>query len=351
MVADAAPTGRSNQLRFRLARAFVLTVALSVGLSTMALRSGNPERWAETALLQYLPYPVYLLPAVAASLTSLWLGWRWRLLALASLLAVLVVVMGLCVGRADDGYEHVRVMTYNIKAYKAIDKPRGMNELALEIFQHDPDVLVMQDAGYLEAVQYRQPDVYKAIVGQRQVYHFDQYYVVSRFPIKDCKPWIPFGEVANSFVHCVLTVHKQEVDLINVHFVTPRKGLNATRQEGFDGMDIWRGNVQDRMSQAGRLGDQLRQMKRPRIVAGDLNAPESSNVLQTLLSTGMRDAFSSAGTGYGYTYGHTLRPGISFLRIDHVLVSDQIGVTDAYAGGKAASDHRPVIADLLLVRQ
>jgi endonuclease/exonuclease/phosphatase (EEP) superfamily protein YafD len=227
-----------------------------------------------------------------------------------------------------------------------------MSKLAVEIMEHDPDVLVMQDAGQLDVVEQKQPDVYKAIVGPRQVYHFGQYYVASRLPIKQCEQgWIPYRNVSHSFVHCVLQVQGKEVDLVTVHFITPRDGLNATRFEGLKGLDAWRGNVQDRLSQSGRLADQLRQMKRPRIVAGDLNAPETSTVLQTLLHTGLRDAFSAAGTGYGYTHGHTLWPGISLLRIDHVLVSGEIGVQDAYVGGKAASDHRPVIADLLMVRQ
>jgi endonuclease/exonuclease/phosphatase (EEP) superfamily protein YafD len=64
----------------------------------------------------------------------------------------------------------------------------------------------------------------------------------------------------------------------------------------------------------------------------------------------LRDAFSSAGRGYGYTHGHSTRLGFSFLRIDHVLLSPEIGVADCFVGQKEASDHRPVIADLLLQR-
>lgn len=109
--------------------------------------------------------------------------------------------------------------------------------------------------------------------------------------------------------------------------------------------------MNDRLVQSGLLAEHLRQMKRPRIVAGDLNAPETSAVVKTLLHTGLRDAFSSAGVGYGYTHGHALKLGMSFLRIDHVLVSDDIGVVQTEVGGAVASEHRPVIADLLLVRQ
>jgi endonuclease/exonuclease/phosphatase (EEP) superfamily protein YafD len=104
------------------------------------------------------------------------------------------------------------------------------------------------------------------------------------------------------------------------------------------------------MSEAEALSQVLlRERPRPVVVAGDLNAPEDSLVVRRVLETGLRDAFSSAGVGYGYTYGHyTLGLGISFLRIDHILVSAEIGVIDCYTGGKEASPHRPVIADLFL---
>jgi endonuclease/exonuclease/phosphatase (EEP) superfamily protein YafD len=85
------------------------------------------------------------------------------------------------------------------------------------------------------------------------------------------------------------------------------------------------------------------------IVAGDLNAPAQSLVVRTLLDSGLRDAFSSASWGYGYTHGHSLRPHLfSTIRIDHILVSPEIGVADCFVGGKAGSEHRPVIADLWL---
>ena len=89
----------------------------------------------------------------------------------------------------------------------------------------------------------------------------------------------------------------------------------------------------------------------PVILAGDLNADEHSPVVRSLLATGLRDAFGSAGLGYGYTYGHDLRPGFSFLRIDHVLVAGSIGVRDCRVGGRDGSEHRPVIADLFVERR
>lgn len=334
-------------------QAFVLMTAIGVAFLWSNL-SDNPERRPVLALLQYLPYPVYLGPAVLALLASFWLTWPWRVLSAAALVVVLVPIMGFCFGHADEGYGRIRFMTYNAKAYYASLRPHGFDELAMEVMQHDPDVLVMQDSGEMNRLEQSRPELFHAIVGDRHTYGYGQYLIASRFPLKDCAPgWIPFNMQMHSFAHCVLKAHGQEIDLVTVHFVTPREGLNATRHEGLKGLKTWGDNVDNRLGQAGLLAEQMRQFKpvRPRIVAGDLNAPESSAVVKTLLHTGLRDAFSSAGFGYGYTHGHSLRPGLSLLRIDHILVSDSIGVVDADVGGKIASEHRPVIADLLLVKQ
>ena len=86
----------------------------------------------------------------------------------------------------------------------------------------------------------------------------------------------------------------------------------------------------------------------PLVLGGDLNAPDASATMQALFAIGLRDAFATAGRGWGHTYGHRMRPRFSFLRIDHVLVSDDVEVVRAFTGGKDASDHRPVIADLRL---
>src|SRR5207253_8667276 len=111
--------------------------------------------------------------------------------------------------------------------------------------------------------------------------------------------------------------------LLDVHLDSPRNGLVAARREGIDGIEVWASNAAGRLAQARALAEVLGGGPRPLVLAGDLNAPDSSAVIRSLFAIGLRDAFASAGRGWGYTYGHTLRPAFSFLRIDHVLVSDE----------------------------
>jgi endonuclease/exonuclease/phosphatase (EEP) superfamily protein YafD len=149
-------------------------------------------------------------------------------------------------------------------------------------------------------------------------------------------------------VVCVVDANGFEFELITVHFITPRSGLAALRANPLGAISEWKENISDRMTQAQELANDLRARRLPVIVAGDLNAPESSLVVRQLLETGLRDAFSSAGFGYGHTWGHSLRLRFSFLRIDHILVGPEFGVTDCFVGSALGSEHRPVIADLYL---
>ncbi|MEO6030341.1 MAG: endonuclease/exonuclease/phosphatase family protein, partial [Burkholderiaceae bacterium] len=299
-----------------------------------------------------------------------------RLAAMLALVLVVTVIMGLALGRGAAGFqgslapqrpdpmagpgakqqvrgpsERIRVMTYNIKSYLADEQIGSFRLIAREVALHDPDILVMQDAGRLSELWRGDPKVAGSIFTGREVYTGGEYIVVSRHPLHDCRLGdISFGAQGHAYVRCTVVANGVEFDLFTAHFLSPRDGLNAARYERAQGVGDWQRNFNDRLAQAHKLASDASSRRRPLVVAGDLNAPETSPVIRALLRSGLRDAFATAGLGYGYTYGHALRPGFSFLRIDHILVSPEIGVLDCFAGGARASEHRPVIADLLLRR-
>ncbi len=303
-------------------------------------------------LARYVPYPAYLVPAATAVALSLRLSWRWRIAALAVLGMVLVPIMDLQIGGAEAGTGRVRVMTYNIKAYRAAERAGGVAAIAWEVALHDADIIVMQDAGYVAHLLEARPKEALPMFGGRQIETSGQYIIASRFPLRECTEGnISFPGEQHHYFRCVVSARGVDVDLFTAHLLSPRDGLNATRHERLGGVAEWQENVAARMQQSRLLAADVAASGRPVILAGDLNAPEHSPVLRQLLATGLRDAFSVAGTGYGYTHGHSLRPHISFNRIDHILVGATIGVADSYVGGKDASEHRPVIADLWLKRE
>lgn len=81
-----------------------------------------------------------------------------------------------------------------------------------------------------------------------------------------------------------------------------------------------------------------------RIVAGDLNATHHHPTLQQLLeTTGLLDTAAACGRRQP-----TWPDGLRLLRLDHVLVSPTIQCVDLQLGPSIASDHRPVVADLVI---
>ena len=333
-----------------LARGVVAIVATGALGLTVAWAFG-PERFGlEQA--QYVPFPLFLLPTVLAVLVSLTLGSAWRAIAAASLATIATFVMGFQFHVGDAGEDRVRMMTYNVKGYLARGQADGFELILREIALHQPDILVLQDAKELTNAEINAPGTFRALFGDRHVYGHLEYVVVSRYPLKECKPRTsPFGDRAQVHVHCILEVGGTELSVITAHLMSPRYALGAVRMGRPRATDEWNENLAARMSQAEALAADVRASWRPVILAGDLNAPDSSAVVRTLLATGMRDAFASGGKGYGYTWGHSLRPGISFLRIDHILVTPEIGVRECFVGSKLASPHRAVIADLFLHRR
>ena len=91
----------------------------------------------------------------------------------------------------------------------------------------------------------------------------------------------------------------------------------------------------------GYIGD----MAVPTLVFGDLNASPDAPELQPLLAR-LHDAWSSS-TSPGFTYP----ADAPHSRIDYVLVSPQFTVRSVRVPETQASDHRPVVAELLLRQQ
>jgi vancomycin resistance protein VanJ len=309
----------------------------------------GPERFWLLALIEYLPYPLHLVPALVAVAMSFALATVWRLVGAATLGLVVWAVMGLEVhGPVDaDGRLPVRVMTYNIKAHLAAARPDGFLELKRELDLHSPDILMFEDAEEAKSA----PGEVAKLFDDRHHYAEGQFGIASRYPLRECAPGQRAdGGRSDAYIRCTVDIEGLAVDLYAVHLRTPRQGLNATRRESLRGVEEWEGNVADRMTQSQDVAHAIRSRAHPVILGGDLNAPEVSLVVRTLLDAGLQDAFSSAGNGFGYTYGQALRPGFSFLRLDHVLTSTQIGVAACDVGGARGSEHRPVVADLLLGR-
>jgi len=327
-------------------------VAMLVLLTLWAFLRHDPERWPDLSALQYLPLPLLAWPMGLLWLSMLPLGWRWALAGVLPMVLVLGPIAGFTMGRGESGRVPVRVMSYNVKSVLLNRLPLGPAELAHEVNWFNPDVLVTQAAEMLLAHEGQHPEDFQRLAGGRAIRNVGQYVIFSRYPFVRCddKLTAPSGFGFNYF-QCVLDVQGHPLNVITLHFMTPRSGLNALRQLGAKGVPLWRMNLEVRLAESAAVAAAVRSCPKPCVIAGDFNAPEHSRVVQQIAQTGFRDAWRSASWGWGYTHGHSLISGWSFSRIDHILVSEDVAVARTQVGGAIASEHRPVVADLYLQRQ
>jgi len=83
-----------------------------------------------------------------------------------------------------------------------------------------------------------------------------------------------------------------------------------------------------------------------RVLAGDFNATLDHRVLRRLLSEGYVDAADATGSGLTGTWPHgRARPPIA---IDHVLLDERLGVRSFSVHDVPGSDHRAVVAGLVV---
>lgn len=310
--------------------------------SIALLNALGPERWWVAGVNMFLPQWVWGLPGVVLLPLTAWHARRWTWLPAVTLLFVAGPLMGWCWSfRSDPAGVPLRVMTYNVQLWQRANVRR----VVAEIEDAGPDILCLQDARPIGGT------ALDDLLEQWEVASFGQYVIASRFPIVDSAVGdISYGGERHTYLRARIKVGERHVTVSTAHFATPRDALVAFRAPEFWAVGVSRikANLSHRVTQAAALANDLRDVTEPLIVAGDLNAPPQSLASRALTDLGLVDVFSAGGRGYGYTFGHTLRGGQSFLRIDRILASRHFATARAQAGGATASDHRPVIADLVL---
>jgi vancomycin resistance protein VanJ len=177
--------------------------------------------------------------------------------------------------------------------------------------------------------------------------------VFSRHPIRAAPP----PEMAPRRCFCqevVVEIGDQAVTVLNVH-IQPTPDLRLARLELLP--RFWRLSVPtglDTRDQEPSLTAALRRVEAraaPRLVLGDFNVADRQTYYRVLRGR-LRDAHREAGVGPGYTYpaGHLGRlPLVPLVRIDYVFHDDAFHARAAWTEHLPGSDHRAVVADLLLV--
>lgn len=312
------------------------------------------DRWLFGALNLYLPQAIWLVPGILLICFSLMFARNWTWMPALSVIWVLGPIMGFSWSTNAppemSGTIPVRIMTCNAKYGR-----HDVTPLIDDMIKYRPEVVLLQD-------------MLKPLSGPLEIYFrkwhirsFGQYIIASKYPLSELENIVnsfPGGE--QNWLRCQININGAVVTLYNVHLKTPREGLNAFRKVKMQPTYLpiairrFETNVKVRLIQAKKLSEHVSQEQGPVIVAGDFNSPDASLVCAMLRDVNLHDAFVEGGKGYGYTYGHFLLQHripslhISWMRIDHIMMSSQLHTLHCWTGTSKASDHRPVFADILL---
>jgi len=324
-----------------------------LALITLLNWTGADRYWFG-ALNLYLPQAMWALPGLLLAVLAFRVERWWALVPLFCVLWVLGPLMGLRwsapPAQAAPGAATLRLMTWNIKYGNYPFEP-----LTAELERCRPDVVLFQDA--IGALSGPLAGYFR----EWQVYSHGQFVIASRYPLTDLEVReLPRPGERQEYLRCRLHLAGSVVSLYNVHFKTPRRSLNEFRTARKRPWYLPRAiealshNAQTRQLQAAAVARDLAQEAGPVLLAGDFNAPVTTRVVGVLRDQGLKDAFDERGRGYGFSYGQLLFKyrlpwlRLSFMRIDHVMSSREFGTLRCWTGTGLASDHRPVLADLVL---
>ena len=306
----------------------LLGLALGLLLVLLGVRALGVEQGTVLVLLVgALPFallPAYLLLLVAVVLRARLLG-ALALLVVAGHLAVVAPALG-----ADPLPEgaraapRLRVVTANLYVLNPDPAQAGRALRALR-----PDVLVVPEltpaglaglaaSGLLEDLPHR-------LIGLEG--RPEGVGLLSRLPLRD--PVLrPVGP--RLLPRATVRVGGVDVRVLTAHPLPP-----FLRWEG-----LWRAGLRD-------LAEEVRGVRLPVVVAGDLNADRDQAPFRRLLRTGLRDAADARGEGLVRTWP----VGRAVLHLDHVLTrGDALVPTEHHLVDVPGSDHRGVLADIAVLR-
>jgi endonuclease/exonuclease/phosphatase (EEP) superfamily protein YafD len=221
--------------------------------------------------------------------------------------------------------------TFRLMSVNTFVWNRDREALVAEIRRADPDVLIV-----VENTRQNRAAIETAFV-DRFTHRFDIHRtshatIYSRLPLR--RDATMGGRDDDPLTRVFVTIDWQgrPIALNGVHLVSPGGRWTISR---------------NRLQHAA-LVDQLARRDKPVIVAGDFNVTQLSPNHRALLRAGLHSTHTQAGRGLGNTWAPIgwPAPGLIGVRIDHVMLSEELAAVSHEVGRDCGSDHRPLIVDI-----
>ncbi len=346
----AAPADKARSRATRIARVadWLTYLYLGVVVGCWVLSRLVGDRWWVGAALLYAPPMIYLLPGL-----GMWVLVQALRASVAvrrarigvALAAVLLLDVQLPFPRAGFpwGRPRVRILVQNLDGGIG-----GFAAIRAQIQRSAPDLIVFVEAGPHTHFGLMRGDLAAFLEGWSIARGADVF-LASRWPMLErertpLRPDEPEDDpsVYREVVRATIRAPFGRFHLLGAHYrkfgpgYVPGAGLRGLPRD-------LRHTTRLAREQSAVLVRTVRALTGPVVLGADLNLPPGGRAYDRLCPR-LEDAFTAAGWGLGQTW-----PGrFPTHRIDYILYSRDWVANSCIVGDPGGSDHRPVVAELIL---
>lgn len=303
-------------LRLSIINAFLLEVIYAA--EYLASDQFWPATW-----LAYIPQHPYGIASIVLVFWAL-VRRKWGLLLFNGIVALAFVwiFLGFNIPFTKAARPDLRVMSFNVA-------PRGAGAMdVVKLIQtYQLDVVALQESNTEIARNLR------ALLPGWSVAHAQETTTLSRFPILAQQTY-PLPRLYRVLLLTVLDLKGRRIVIANAH-------LGTVNLSGLPNQIA--SSTINRLEQLEAVLARSEKRPEPVILLGDFNTPPRTNAYRRIAQN-FYNAFAQSGWGFGYTYSST----VPMVRIDHIWYNPSWQSVRSFVPNFAASDHRPLIAELAL---
>ena len=250
-------------------------------------------------------------------------GWYAVVLLVAAAMNASFVIPWYADAATDSGALTLNVLNANVHA------SNGHHEKLLDLIAAEqPDLIVLQEVTprWAKSLQHLVADYPHRLVEPREGAFGSA--LLSQFPLTSTVS-VDSGPDSPPVLVATVNVTGAEITVISAHPVTP----------------LPQRNYEARNAQLEGIAKLLQKTQNPRILIGDLNASMWDLHYKSLEN---RTWLRNVRKGFGVVPTWPTFLPFAMIPIDHVLVSEDVGVVDVRTGPRIGSDHLPLVVTLTL---
>jgi endonuclease/exonuclease/phosphatase family metal-dependent hydrolase len=236
--------------------------------------------------------------------------------------------------------DDIKVMSYNVRMFNHYNwnDDSELDKKTIEfIKQKSPDILVLQEFYQSPKINFSYPHKYIKTKGGKNKFGLAIY---SKYKIINSGSF-NFKQSANNIIFTDILKNKDTIRVYNIHLESLK--INPNKEYfGEETSEKLFGRLQSTFKQQATQTEQFlaheSNWKGKKIVCGDFNNTAYSWVYKKI-SSNKKDAFVTAGKGFGKTFDYPFP-----MRIDFILTSQEIEINQFKTFNEKFSDHFPILA-------